>query len=160
MQEILDSLLSAALVQPLHTADDVLAEAHENLFLLAPTKAELAFLTAPVIEEWLQAVLAGKRRQLRAQRGSHYPMQFYCWHDAQATQLRFSLVSAAAALPFGCALRLVDLSVIVQEFLAQEYLAFGENLFDANEVTASWAAAAEAAATQEYILHIWRAIIP
>jgi len=159
MQEIPDLLLSAALSQPLHIADDVLAEAHENLFFLAPTKAELALLTAPAIEEWLQAVVAGKRRQLRAQRGSHYPMQFYCWHDAQATQLRFSLVSAAAALPFGCAVRFAELSVIVQGFLAQEYLVFGETLFDANEVTASWVAAAEAA-TQEYTLHIWRTILP
>jgi hypothetical protein len=156
MQEILDSLLSAALSQPLHTADNVLEEAHENLFFLAPTKDELALFTAPAIEEWLQAVLAGKQRQLRAQRGSHYPMQFYCWHDAQAMQLRFSLVSAAAALPFGCTLHLADLSVIVQEFLAQEYLVFGETLFDADEVTASWVAAAVA---QEYILHVWHTII-
>lgn len=159
MQEILASLLSAALSQPLHTSDDVIAEARENLFFLAPAKAELTLLTAPAIEEWLQAVLAGKRRQLRAQRSSHYPMQFYCWHDAQAMQLRFSLVSAAAALPFGCAIRLAKLSIIVQEFLAHEYLVFGENLFDADEVIASWAAAAEAAA-QEYTLHVWRTIIP
>jgi hypothetical protein len=158
MQEILASLLSAALSQPLHTSDDVMAEARENLFFLAPAKAELTLLTAPAVEEWLQAVLASKRRQLRMQRGSHYPMQFYCWHDAQAMQLRFSLVSAAAALPFGCAIRLAELSVIVQEFLAQEYLIFGENLFDADEITASWAAAAEAAA-QEYTLHVWRTII-
>lgn len=160
MQQILDLLLSAALSQPLHTADNVLEEAHENLFFLAPAKAELALLTAPAIEKWLQAVVAGKRQQLQTQRGSHYPMQFYCWHDAQATQLRFSLVSAAAALPFGCTVRLADLSVIVQEFLAQEYLVFGETLFDADEVTAAWAAAAEAAAAQEYILHVWRTIIP
>jgi hypothetical protein len=158
MQELLDSLLSAALSQPLCTSDDVLMEARENLFSLVPAKAELALLTAPAIEEWLQATLVGKRRQLRAQRGSHYPMQFYCWHDAQATQLRFSLVSAAATLPFGCTLHLADLSVIVQEFLTQEYLVFGENLFDADEVTDSWVAATEAAA-QEYILNVWRTVI-
>lgn len=159
MQEILDSLLPAALSQPLCTSDDVLEEAHKNLFFLAPTKAELSLLSAPAIEAWLKTVLAGKRWQLQEQRGSHYAMQFYCWHDAQASQLRFSLVSAAAALPFGCTLRFADLSVIVREFLAQEYLIFGENLFEIDEATASWAAVAEAAA-QEYVLHVWRTIIP
>ena len=33
------------------------------------------------------------------------PMYFYCWHDAQVRQLRFSLVSAwHGRLPFACAI--------------------------------------------------------
>ncbi len=158
MQELLDSLLSAALAQPLYTSGDVVAEAHENLFFLALTREELALLTAPAIEEWLKAIVAGKKRQVQAQRGSHYPMQFYCWHDAQASRLRFSLVSAAAALPFRCAIRFAELPVIVHEFLAQEYLIFDENLFDADEITASWTAIEEAA--KEYTLHVWHTALP
>ena len=46
-------------------------------------------------------------------------MQFYCWHDAQAGQLCFSLVSVGGAgLPFGCPIEPVSvLRAVVQDFL-------------------------------------------
>lgn len=114
-------------------------------------------LTVPAVEQWLRAVVAGKRQQLLAQRGN-YPMQFYCWHDAQASQLRFSLVSGAAALPFGCPLRLAELSVVAQEFLAQEYLVFDENLFEPD--SAAGRLAATQATAEECALPVWRIVIP
>jgi hypothetical protein len=46
-------------------------------------------------------------------------MRFYCWHDTQAGQLRFSLVSAChAALPFECPIEpAADLAVVIWSFL-------------------------------------------
>jgi hypothetical protein len=158
MSETLESFLTAALRQPLHTSTEVLEEAQENMFYLGLAEAELPLYTAPVIEAGLATVLAGKREQLLAQRGSSYAMQFYCWHDAQASQLRYSLVSAAAALPFGCPLRLVELSVVVQEFLTQEYLIFDKNIFELD--TAAARLAAEQVGTEEFILPVWRIFIP
>jgi len=137
----------------LHIAADALAEASENLFHFGLAEAELASCTASAIEAGLAAVLAGKRQQLLALRGSRYAMQFYCWHDAQASQLRFSLGSAAAPLPFSCPLRLVELSVVVQEFLTQDYLLFDDNLFKPDTAT-------EQAELTEFVLPVWRTIIP
>jgi hypothetical protein len=158
MTDLLASLLPDALAQPLCISDKVLEEARENLFYFGPAESELPSLTAPSVEAWLHAVLASKRRQLLAKRGHHYPMQFYCWHDAQASQLRFSLVSAAAALPFGCALRLVELSAVVQEFLAQEYLVFDVNLFNPDSDAARLASVQ--AAPEAFVLPVWRVLLP
>ncbi|WP_460581742.1 hypothetical protein [Hymenobacter arcticus] len=85
-------------------------------------------------------------------------MQFYCWHDALASQLRFSLVSAAARLPFGCSIRLVESSIVVQEFITQEYLIFDENLFKADSATGQLATAQ--AVAEEFTLPVWRTLIP
>jgi hypothetical protein len=156
MPNTLAPLLAAALSQPLCISDNVFEEARENLFYLGLAEAELALLTVPAVEQWLQAVVASKRLQLLAQPGK-YPMQFYCWHDAQASQLRFSLVSTAAALPFGCPLRLAALSVVVQEFLTQEYLVFDENLFEPD--SAAGLLAATQVAAEEFALPVWRIVI-
>ena len=155
MEKMLDSLLAAALAQPLHLSAEVLAEARENSFYLALDESELHLCQAPALEAWLEAVVAGKHQQVQQQRGNHYPMQFYCWHDAQASQLRFSLVAAAAALPFGCPTRLVGLSVVVQEFLTQEYLLFDKNLFEPDSAIGQLAAAPAA-----FALPVWRTILP
>jgi len=156
MQKALNSLLKAALAQPLHTSADALEEAHENLFYLETAESELSLGAAPALETWLTAVVAGKRQQLQQQRGG-CAMQFYCWHDAQASQLRFSLVAAAAPLPFGCPVRLVELSVVVQAFLTQRHLIFDENLFESTSPAGQLAAAQ--AATEEFVLPVWRIVI-
>jgi cytochrome c1 len=156
MQKVLYPLLKAALAQPLHTSVDALEEAHENLFYLETAEYELFLDAAPALETWLAAVVAGKRQQLQQQRGC-YAMQFYCWHDAQALQLRFSLVAAAAPLPFGCPVRLVGLPVVVRTFLTQEHLVFDENLFEST-LPAGQLIAAQTA-TEAFVLPVWRIVI-
>lgn len=156
MQKVLNSLLKAALAQPLHTSANALEEAHENLFYLEIAESELSLGAAPALESWLAAVVTGKRQQLQ-QNLSGLAMQFYCWHDAQASQLRFSLVATAAPLPFGCLVRLVGLSVVVQAFLTQKHLAFDENLFEFASPAGQLAAAQ--AATEEFVLPVWQIVI-
>jgi cytochrome c1 len=156
MQKALYSLLKAALTQPLHTSADALEEAHENPFYLKIAEFKLFLGAASALEIWLAAVVAGKRQQLQQQRGG-YAMQFYCWHDAQASQLRFSLVAAAAPLPFGFPVRLVELSVVVQAFLTQQHLVFDENLFEFASPAGQLAAAQ--AAIEEFVLPVWQIVI-
>ncbi|WP_345229257.1 hypothetical protein [Hymenobacter ginsengisoli] len=134
---------------------NVLEEARENMFYLGLAEAELCLHTAPTLEAWLAAVVAGKGQQLR---GKHKVMQFYCWHDAQASQLRFSLVSAGMALPFHCPLQLVELSVVVQGFIKQECLTFDQNLFESDMPAGQLMA--EQAESTEFTLPVWRTIIP
>lgn len=158
MQQLLDAQLAAALSQPIHISTDTQQEARENLFCLELTAEEIPLVTASDLVAWVLAIVAGKSQQLRQLRGTHYPMQFYCWHDALTAQLRFNLIAASAPLPFGCALRLVGLATIVQEFTNPEYLIFDENLLDPDSATGRLATVQ--AEAEEFILPIWRTEIP
>jgi hypothetical protein len=104
----------AVVVRP----DDVTAEARCNLWTFGLSAEQRAAVTVAEVEEFVRAVVAARGRWLAA-RGAG-PMRFYCWHDAQAGQLRFSLVSAGAApLPFGCPIEPVSvLRAVVRDFLA------------------------------------------
>jgi len=54
-------------------------------------------------------------RDLYATKTNSLPMQFYCWFDEQASQLRISAVSSEHnKLPFRCQLNVCDLSEMVQ----------------------------------------------
>ena len=104
---------AAVVVQP----DDIIAEAHGNLWTFGLDDDQRAAITSDEVEAFIRAVFIARGRWLtERQAGS---MRFYCWHDAQAGQLRFSLVSAAHdSLPFGCPIELVkDLNVVIQSFL-------------------------------------------
>jgi len=77
------------------------AEASGNLWTFGLSPGQRAAVGPADVEKFVQAVLVA-RGQWLAERSAG-PMRFYCWHDAQAGQFRFSLVSAAHDwLPFGC----------------------------------------------------------
>lgn len=97
--------------------DDMIAEARGNMWTFGLDDEQRAAVTPAEIEEFVRAVAAARSRSL-AERGAG-PMRFYCWHDAQAGQLRLSLVSAGSEpLPFGCLVEpAAELSRVVQDFL-------------------------------------------
>jgi hypothetical protein len=103
----------AVVVRP----DDLTAEARGNLWTFGLSAEQRAAVTPAEVEEFVGAVAAARGRWLAA-RGAG-PMRFYCWHDAQAGQLRLSLVSAGdTPLPFGCLIEPVSvLSPVVRDFL-------------------------------------------
>jgi hypothetical protein len=103
----------AVVVRP----DDIIAEASGNLWTFGLDDDQRVATTLAAVEEFVRAVAAARRGWL-ADHGLG-PMRFYCWHDAQAGQLRFSLVSAGpAALPFRCPVDpTVDLAVVARGFL-------------------------------------------
>ena len=98
--------------------DDIIAEARGNLTMLDLNNAQRGFITSAAVEEFVHTAAAVSGKRLTAQQAG--PMRFYCWHDAQAMQLRYSLVSPGhAALPFGCAIELVaDPGPIARSFMA------------------------------------------
>lgn len=76
--------------------DDINHEANCNLWHFSPTEAQQPSITVAGLRDLIHALLEARRAQL----GGH-AMLFYCWHDAQVRQLRFSLVSQAhGRLPF------------------------------------------------------------
>lgn len=89
--------------------DDINHEARSNMWSFSPTDAETPLIHAADIVEFIGEVIAARRSAVKGE-----DMLFYCWHDAQCRQLRFSLVSRShGRLPFRCALRETqDLSLI------------------------------------------------
>jgi hypothetical protein len=99
--------------------DDVIAEAQGNLYTFGLTEEQYAARPQSEVETFVREVAESRGRWL-AKRGGR--MQFYCWHDAQAGQLRMSLVSAASTLPFGCVIDpSAELSVVVDSFLRKDW---------------------------------------
>lgn len=97
------------------------AEARGNQWGFGLGPEQRAAVTATDVEEFVRAVVEARDRWL-AERGLG-PMTFYCWHDAQAGQLRFSLVSAGGSRSlFGCPIEPVSLLRAV----AQDFLSGGE----------------------------------
>ncbi|MCE9560831.1 MAG: hypothetical protein K8U57_02130 [Planctomycetes bacterium] len=104
----------AVVVEP----SDVVVEARGNLWTFGLDDEQRATVAPADVEEFVRAVVAA-RGQWLAKRGLG-PMRFYCWHDAQAGQLRFSLISTShAALPFECPVEPVAaIRAVVQGFLS------------------------------------------
>ncbi|MDO8071231.1 hypothetical protein O3299_06820 [Janthinobacterium sp. SUN176] len=93
-------------------ADDINREAMENMWSFSPTDEETPQIEAADIVAFIRQVIAARRSALAGEE-----MLFYCWHDAQCRQLRFSLVSRShGRLPFRCEVRETqDLALIADQ---------------------------------------------
>ena len=91
--------------------DDINHEARNNMWSFSPTDEETPQIHAADIVAFIGEVIAARRSALKGE-----DMLFYCWHDAQCRQLRFSLVSRShGRLPFRCTLRETqDLALIAE----------------------------------------------
>ena len=81
--------------------DDINHEARTNMRSFSPTDEETPQIEAADIVAFIGEVIAARGSAVKGE-----DMLFYCWHDAQCRQLRFSLVSRShGRLPFRCALQ-------------------------------------------------------
>lgn len=79
--------------------EDINHEALANMWCFSPGEDAASDVRPEDLAHFVGQVLEARRRRLAAD--GHAPMWFYCWHDAQTRQLRFSLVSVAhGRLPF------------------------------------------------------------
>lgn len=102
--------------------DDTTAEARSNLWSFGLSAEQRAVVTASDVVAFIDAVSAARGRWL-AVRGLG-PMRFYCWHDTQAGQLRFSLVSGGSIRHlFGAPIEPVS----IPRAVAQDFLSGGES---------------------------------
>ena len=101
-------------------AIDINHEASSNLWSFSPDDEESLGITAEALADFIGQVLVARQKQL----SGNVPMLFYCWHEAQTRQLRFSLVSAAhGRLPFGCAIDPgAELASIAADIVNQDWL--------------------------------------
>jgi hypothetical protein len=97
--------------------DEPETEARCNQWGFGLDADQRAVVTVQEIEEFVRAVVRARGRWL-AERGLA-PMHFYCWPDAQAGQLRFSLVSSGVRGSFKCSVDVGPLlGAVVAEFLS------------------------------------------
>lgn len=94
-----------------------IAEARGNQWGFSLDAEQRVAVTTTHLEEFIRTVAVARGRWL-AERGLA-SMRFYCWHDAQAGQLRFSLVSGGDIRSlFGCPISPVSLlRAVIQDFL-------------------------------------------
>lgn len=99
--------------------EDINHEAHSNMWSFSPNEEDAHHFTPEDLTDFVSQVLEARREKLQGAA----PMLFYCWHDAQVRQLRFSLVSAAhGRLPFGCALdETAELQAIAQQIVHSDW---------------------------------------
>lgn len=78
-------------------------EANSNVWNFSPREDEMEGITPETLAQFVEAVMEARREWLLSRSISTASMLFYCWHEFQDRQFRFSLVSAShGKLPFGC----------------------------------------------------------
>lgn len=106
------------------TKTGIHSEAHPNMWSFSLTMKQAKETTVEDVENFLYCVMAGREKQFQKQNIQAKSITFYCWHDAQAGQLRFSLVSSCHGyLPFGAKLKHVSsVQIIIKDWLDSHYL--------------------------------------
>lgn len=103
-------------------ADSIEAEARSNMWSFSLSPEQVAAVCTADVVRFAGQVAEARRAWLAARKAG--PMVLYWWHDAQAGQLRFCLVSAVHGhLPFGCKLVAApSLESLVEEWLGSPHL--------------------------------------
>ncbi|WP_017917503.1 hypothetical protein ACQR5W_08175 [Xanthomonas sacchari] len=101
--------------------DDIQHEANANLWAFSPREDHAAGIDVASVARFVEAAAEDRQATLRAQAAP--AMTFYCWHDGQARQLRFSLVSSAhGRLPFRVPTRHTPLPALVERIVHDDWL--------------------------------------
>lgn len=97
-------------------------EATSNMWYFSPSDDVCHEMDAHQVESFVRQVIENRRSLLR--KLSSPEMVFYCWHDAVARQLRFSMVSAChGRLPFSCDLHATaDLHEVIHQVVNEDWL--------------------------------------
>ena len=97
--------------------DSIGAEANGNVWSFSLSPEQTAAVSIADVVRFAEQVTQARRAWLCARNAT--AMVMYWWHDAQAGQLRFSLVSAIhGELPFGCkTVAARSLESVIEEWL-------------------------------------------
>jgi hypothetical protein len=91
-------------------------EIYENMWAISFTERFATKVTKQELLTFIDSLLRARGKQASA---LGYPATFYMWHDAQAAQLRFNILSGhRTRLPFGSVVELQNsIDSILEEFL-------------------------------------------
>ena len=98
---------------------DIVHEARANMWHFSPSDEESNQITVAGVEQFIGEIIKNRKANLNGRE-----MLFYCWHDAQARQLRFSLISKSHnRLPFGCTVKQTfELSSVIEHIVHNDWL--------------------------------------
>ena len=100
-----------------HSSDDLSQEIRTNTWHISMSAKERASASREELLNFFSDVMNNRRQQIQDSHSDH-GMWFYVWHDQQASQLRFSLISDFHThLPFGATTAPETLETIIDEFL-------------------------------------------
>lgn len=100
---------------------DINWEARENMWVFSPREDQLERVDTDTTMRFVDEIIHLRCTALSDRRLPE--MIFYCWHDHQARQLRFSLVSSShGRLPFAREVQQVDLRSIVGSVVHNDWL--------------------------------------
>lgn len=123
MQQIINDKLTFG-----NFIDDLKIELSENTWSVSLNRLEKREITADELQTFIEAVISNRQTQISEQSRNH-GMIFYLWHDRQAGQLRFSLISDwHEKLPFSAKIINEDLENIIREFLNSTSFSAWEDL--------------------------------
>ena len=101
---------------------DIKLETDNNLWSISASSKLISTLTIEELADFIERVISNRKEQVDARKSSA-KMMFYLWFDAQASQIRFNVISDyKAGLPFGCkVIRTDDYKPILSDFLKHPY---------------------------------------
>ncbi len=103
------------------SVDDLDNEIQNNLWLISLDENERKQLGDGDIVEFIETIIGNRQSQLDNSAVEH-GLYFYIWHDKQASQLRFCLISDLHdLLPFEATVITTPLIDIIQSFLHSTY---------------------------------------
>lgn len=122
MNPFIDWLTEVAADPVLVCPEDIAAEASGNLWSFSLSADQATAVCVTDVVQFAENVTDARRAWLAGREGE--PMLIYWWHDDQAGQLRFSLVSAVHGhLPFRCkVVPAPGLESIAQQWLSSPHL--------------------------------------
>lgn len=125
-------------------ADDINAEAIANMWCFSPHDDELDGVSEEGLAELIEQLVDARRQWLLQHHGSP-AMTFYCWHDAQVRQFRFSLVSSShGRLPFGCETdtrhspRSIAACIVAGDWLNEAYFSSSDADSESEDASRQW----------------------
>ena len=99
------------------TEGDLNQEIRTNMWSISMSREQRTNTSLDQLLAFFRDVMANRREQIRHSQANH-GMWFYIWHDQQASQLRFSLISNFhTKLPFEAEVISANLETILEEFL-------------------------------------------
>ncbi len=98
----------------------LLREAHDNCWGFSFTQEQIESLSSEDLIGFLDTVVEIYQGQLSEWLEQGLEFVFYCWFDEQASELRFSVVSAShGSLPFSLSIQVIpDINQLVKHFLS------------------------------------------
>lgn len=104
--------------------EDIREECLTNLWAFSLSREQAGGVTVQGVKDFILEVVRARSARMADLHRPPGSMVFYCWHDFQAGQLRFSMVSASHGfLPFGNPLQKVeDVELIIRFWLESPWL--------------------------------------